>query len=83
MLKPRTLVVWALVCAALAACTDGPTLTPDVQAPSRPAFDGGHMLGSGGRAADSSSTTAGISTETTAGDSTTAARGGHMLGSGG
>ena len=72
MLKPRNFLASALVCAALTACADGPTLTPEVQAPESPAFDGGHMLGS-----------AGVSTETTAGDSTTAARGGHMLGSGG
>ena len=83
MLKPRSFLASALVCAALAACADGPTLTPDVQAPESPAFDGGHMLGSGGRTEDPSNTTAGVSTETTAGDSTTAARGGHMLGSGG
>jgi hypothetical protein len=83
MLNPRRFLAAGLVCAALAACTDGPTLAPDVQPPVSPAFDGGHMLGSGGRTQDSGSTTAGASTETTAGDSTTAARGGHMLGSGG
>ena len=83
MSKPRNLLVFSFVCAALAACTEAPTLTPAVQAPASPAFNGGHMLGSGGRAAGADSTTAAVSTETTAGDGTTAARGGHMLGSGG
>src|SRR5215207_3163314 len=54
MLKPRNFLASALVCAALAACADGPTLAPDVQAPESPAFDGGHMLGSGGRTEDPS-----------------------------
>jgi hypothetical protein len=83
MLKPRHFLIAGLVCAALAACSDGPTLTANVQPPAGPAFDGGHMLGSGGRMEDPGSTTAGVSTGTTVGDSTTAARDGHMLGSGG
>jgi hypothetical protein len=83
MLKTRNLLAPALVCAALAACTDGPTLVSDVQAPASPAFSGGHVFGSGAYTADPN-TPAVVSMETTAGDSTsmTEERGGHTLGSG-
>jgi hypothetical protein len=74
-LNPRRILASALVCAALAACGDNPSLSvDDVQ----PSLDGGHTLGSGHRT--DTTTTATVLTETAAGDST--ARGGHTLGSG-
>lgn len=79
MLTARRFVALALISGAVAGCGETPTLTPDS---ARPAFDGGHTLGSGHRQSDSTTTTAGASTETTAADSTSAERGGHTLGSG-
>jgi len=78
MRNPRNLLLPALVCLALGACSDTPTA---VQAPAAPAFDGGHVFGSGARQTGST-TTAGASVETTATDTTAAARGGHVFGSG-
>lgn len=65
----------ALLSVAIAACGDNPTASADGVQPS---LDGGHTLGSGHRS--EATTTAAVSTETTAGDST--GRGGHTLGSG-
>lgn len=74
-LNLRRIIGFALVCAAIAACGDIPTVSADGVQPS---LDGGHTLGSGHRT--DSTTTATSSTETVAGDST--GRGGHTLGSG-
>lgn len=74
----RKSVLLALVCLALGACSDVPT---GVLAPAAPSFDGGHVFGSGARQGDDT-TTADASVETTAADTTTAARGGHVFGSG-
>lgn len=65
----------ALLCAAIAACGEHPNLSADSVHPS---LDGGHTLGSGHRT--DTTTTATVSTETAAEDST--GRGGHTLGSG-
>lgn len=79
MRNPRNLLVLACACLALGACSDAPTA---VQAPSGPSFDGGHVYGSGARQQGDSTTTTDASAETTATDSSTAARGGHVYGSG-
>lgn len=78
MLTARRFLAFGLISGAVAGCGEMPTVSPDS---ARPAFDGGHTLGSGHRQSDST-TTAGASTETTAADSTGAERGGHTLGSG-
>lgn len=76
LLSRRRLLGSALLCASIAACGDSPTASTDSV---RPLLYGGHTLGSGHRT-DSTTTTATVSTETMAGDST--GRGGHTLGSG-
>lgn len=81
MVTRRALLGIGLI-AMVSACGDGP-FSAENRVPSSPVFDGGHMLGSGGRSEVPGEATAGASTETTAGDSTTTGRGGHMLGSGG
>lgn len=78
MRNPRHLLLPALVVLAVGACSNVPTA---VQAPAAPSFDGGHVFGSGARQTGST-TTAGASVETTATDTSTAARGGHVFGSG-
>jgi hypothetical protein len=75
LLNLRRILGSALICAAIAACGENPTVSADAVQPS---LDGGHTLGSGHRT-DTTTTTA-VSTETAAGDST--GRGGHTLGSG-
>jgi hypothetical protein len=74
-LNLRRIIGSALVCGAIAACGDNPTVSADGVQPS---LDGGHTLGSGHRT--DTTTTAAAPMETTAGDST--GRGGHTLGSG-
>lgn len=71
----RRIVGLTFICGALAACGDHPTASADGV---RPSLDGGHTLGSGHRT--DTTTTATVSTETMAGDTT--GRGGHTLGSG-
>jgi hypothetical protein len=78
MRNPRNLLLPTLVGLALGACSDTPT---GVQAPAASSFDGGHVFGSGAQQTGST-TTAGASVETTATDTTAAARGGHVFGSG-
>lgn len=77
-----------------AACGE-PTAATSV--PASPVYDGGHTIGSGNRSGDTTTVTttstghgfgsgneeaAGSTTETAAGDSSTAKRGGHTIGSG-
>lgn len=69
MVAKRLLVGVALV-AAVAACGDA--ATPTIPAAAGPSLDGGHTLGGGARAGESTTT----QTDTTQ-------RGGHTLGSGG
>lgn len=82
MFNARQLLVSGVLCGALAACGESPTASggAELRNTDSPRFVG-QTLGSGHRD-DSESTTAAISMETTAGDSTALERGGHTLGSG-
>lgn len=80
MRNPRKILVPAVVLLALGACADVPTSANGKQ-PAGPAFDGGHVFGSGAAVDTTRSAPAAASTnEATAGDTTS--RGGHTFGSG-